>query len=427
MTTMAVSPATSDRKHRYWLAGLLILALSMRLFALALAWGTKSYGDPNNYLGLAQHLLAGDGLSLPLWGSSDPVPTSLFPPLLPLLLAGVGLVAPLNEITLSMVNSLIDGMAALLLARLARQLGAEEAAVPVALLYLAWPSIALMSPLAYKEGLVIALVLATTVALLEQSRRDGYRWAAISGMCAGLLLLTQPALVTYLPILFFALAPQFSTWKRWWAISLVAAAVTLLVMLPWWIRNALVFQQFIPLTTSSGLSLWVGAQPDGGVVWRAPPKSFGVGGEIESNRMAAAAAWGVIENDPLGYLGRCLVKFPGSFFYSNWAVDQLLLAKGQRWPWLIQSTMLRFGPTLIELWAVAMAFIGMFRLRHHPAALLFLACIAQVMLFGIWFEFSERHRLFMTPFVLLLAGVLLSRSGLASQPGRVQAVQAMPS
>ena len=426
MKTMPVSFATSDRNYRHWVTGLLILAVLMRVFALFLAWGTKSYGDPNNYVGLAQNLLAGDGLALPLWGSADPVPTSLFPPVLPLLLAGVGLVAPLNEITLSIVNTSIDCVAALLLARLARQLGAGEIAVPLALAYLVWPSIALMSPLAYKEGLVVVLVLAATVALMEQVRWPGYRWAAISGICAGLLLLTQPALVTFLPILFFALAPQFNGWKRWWSTSLVAAAATLLIMFPWWIRNALVFHTFIPLTTSSGLSLWVGAQPDGGVVWQAPPKNFGAHGELESNRMAAAAAWSIIAAEPLGYLGRCLVKFPGSFFYSNWAVDQLLLAKGQRWPWLIQSTMLRFGPTLIELWAVAMAVIGSFKLRRHPAALLLVACIAQVMLFGIWFEFSERHRLFMTPFILLVGAMLLSNSGRHQTKERMQAAEAIP-
>jgi len=72
--------------------------------------------------------------------------------------------------------------------------------------------------------------------------------------------------------------------------------------------------------------------------------------------------------------------------------------------------LLRFGPTLIELWAVAMAAIGIVRLRHRMTARLLAACVVQVMLFGIWFEFSERHRLFMTPFILLLACELLAGS-----------------
>jgi hypothetical protein len=377
---------------------------------LLLAWGTVPSGDPNNYLQLAQNLLAGDGLSLPRLGGNAPVPTSMYPPALPFLLAAVGLVAPLNALTLCIVNTVIDCIAAMLLARLARLLDAPSAAMPAALAYLLWPSIAFMSPLAYKEGLIVALLLGTVVALLEQARRPGLRWALLSGVCGGILLLTQPGLLTLLPILFVVLARQFKDLRRWWVVSLTAATATLLVLMPWWIRNALIFGQFVPLTSSGGLALWVGAQPGGGVIWQAPPKSWWGLGEMEAARVAAAEAWRTILADPLGYLARCLIKFPRSFFYSNWAVDQLILAKGQRFPWLIESNLLRYGPTLVELWAAALAGVGLVRLRGRPAARLLWACIAQVMLFGIWFEFSERHRLFMTPFVLLISAQLLIMS-----------------
>lgn len=410
MTTEPVKHSGFPIVESPWIAGLLCLAIVIRLFALLLAWGTAPYGDPNNYFQLAQNLLAGEGLSLPRLGSIDPIPTAMYPPALPFLLAAVGLVVPLNALTFAILNTVIDCIAGLLLARLAQLLDAPRAAVPSALIYLLWPSIAFMSPLAYKEGLIVALLLGTVVALLEQSRRPGFRWALLSGACGGALLLTQPGLLTLLPILFLALARRFESWRRWWMVSLTAAAAALLAITPWWIRNALVFGEFVPLTSSSGLALWVGAQPGGGVIWQAPPKSWWGLGELEVAQVAMAEAWRIILADPLAYLARCLAKFPRSFFYSNWAIDQLILAKGQRWPWLIESSLLRFGPTLIELWAVAMAGIGLFRLRRHPAAWLLWACIAQVMLFGIWFEFSERHRLFMTPFLLLVAVQLVGQS-----------------
>lgn len=390
-----------------WIPSLIALAISIRLFALVLAWGTAPYGDPSNYLKLAQNLLAGEGLALPRLGGTVPVPTAMYPPVLPLLLAGVGLVAPLNALTLCIVNTLVDCVAALLLVRLAHLLGAPRAAVPAALAYLLWPSIAFMSPLAYKEGLIVALLLGVIVALLEQAKRPGLRWAALSGTCGGVLLLTQPGLLTLLPILFLVLARQFVNWRRWWVVSLTAATAALVVMMPWWIRNFLLFGQFVPLTSSGGLALWVGASPGGGVIWQAPLESWRAAGEMEAAGLAAAEAWRIIFADPLGYLLRCLIKFPRSFFYSNWAIDQLILAKGQRWHWLIEFNLLRYGPTLIELWAVVMASIGLYRLRGQPIAWLLWACIAQVMLFGIWFEFSERHRLFMTPFLLLVAAQLM--------------------
>lgn len=408
----ALASTDSLRTFRQpWLAGLLCLALLLRLFALFLAWGIEPAGDPENYLLLANSLQAGEGLVLPspVFGPG-PAATALFPPLLPLLLAAVGFVAPLNAVTICLFNTIIDCIAAWLLVRLARLIGVPQIGVPAAVAYLLWPSIALMSPLAYKEGLVIALILGTLVTLFEQASRSGLRWAVASGLCAGALLLTQPALAALLPLLFLAGASKFPNWKRWWQVSIVAAAVAILVMLPWWLRNALVFGTFIPLTSSGGLALWEGAHPSGGVVWKPPPKEWTQLTELAAAQVASAEAWRVILADPMGYLGRCLAKFPSSFFYSNWAVDQLVYAKGQRWPWLGQSTLLRLGPTILELWAVAMAGVGLIRLRNQLAARLLWACIAQVMLFGIWFEFSERHRLFMTPFILLLACQLLLAS-----------------
>ena len=257
--------ADASRRHFAWIAIALGLALAMRLFALYLAAVVQHFGDPYNYIRLANALDAGQGLALPGSAHGPSAPTALFPPVLPLLLAAVGLVAPLTAVTLTIVNTLIDGAAALLLGRLAKQLGRPDLAIPLGLAYLVWPSIAFMAPLAYKEGLVIALLLASLVVLLEQAQRGGLRWALLSGLAGGALILTQPGVAPLLPLAFAALAPCFATRGAWFRASLIAAGVTLLVMLPWWVRNALAFGQFIPFTSSGGLSLWEGAHPGGGM------------------------------------------------------------------------------------------------------------------------------------------------------------------
>ena len=400
--------ADASRRHFAWIAIALGLALAMRLFALYLAAGVQHFGDPYNYIRLANALDAGQGLALPGSAHGPSAPTARFPPVLPLLLAAVGLVAPLTAVTLTIVNTAIDVAAALLLGRLAKQLGRPDLAIPLGLAYLVWPSIAFMAPLAYKEGLVIALLLASLVALLEQAKRGGVRWALLSGLAGGALILTQPGVAPLLPLAFAALAPCFATRGAWFRASLIAAAVTLLVMLPWWARNAVAFGQFIPFTSSGGLSLWVGAHPSGGMQWQLPPPEWGQGGELAAEQSARAAAWQVIAADPLGYLTRCLAKFPTSFFKSNWAIDQLVFAGGQPWPSLARSQLLRFGPTLVELLAAILAVIGLVRFPRSIPARLMWACLAQIMVFAIWFEFSERHRLFMTPFVLIVAATLLT-------------------
>lgn len=399
----------ATRRQLGWIAVALALALVMRIWALWLAGDVSHYGDPLNYIRLATALDRGDGLVTPN-PTGGFAAAALYPPGLPLLLAAVGLVLPLNAVTLTLVNTLIDLAAALLLARVAALLGRRDLGASLALAYLLWPSIAFMAPLAFKEGLVVALLLAMLVALLEQARRPGFRWAAASGLAAGALILTQPGLAPLPALIFLALAGRFENRSRWLAVSACAAAAALAVTLPWWMRNAMIFGAFVPLTTSSGLALWVGAQPDGGMVWKMPPPEWGRAGELGSARLAAAEAWRIIADDPLGYVARCLAKFPKSFFTTNWAIDQLVLAPDAPWAAGAQSKLARVGPTLVELGAALLALCGLFRFPRSAAALLLWACLAHVMLFGIWFEFSERHRLFMAPFVLLMAAIAVTQS-----------------
>lgn len=395
-------------RRSIWIGTALLLALAMRMFALWLAGDATHHGDPLNYLRLAAALKQGHGLALPD-GSGGWNPTGLFPPALPLLLGGVALVFPLTPVTLVVVNTLIDCAAALLLGRLAAQLGRPELSLPLSLAYPLWPSIALMAPLAYKEGLIIALLLAMLVALLEQAKQGGYRWAALSGLAGGAVVLIQPGLAPLLPLLFLVFVKRFGGIRSWLSVSVIAASVALLAMLPWWVRNWAVFGRFIPFTSSGGLALWVGAHPSGGMVWQLPPSEWAAAGELEAGRLAAAEAWRVIAADPAGYIARCLAKFPLSFFQTNWAIDQLLLAPDAPHKSLAQSALLRLGPTLVELGAALLALASLLRSPRSTSALLLWACIAQVMLFSIWFEFSERHRLFMTPFLLILAAMAISR------------------
>ena len=395
------------RRHLWWMV--IALALVMRLFALFLASDVPHFGDPGNYLTLAHALNSGQGLALPAPDGAAWVPTASFPPVLPLLLAGVGSIVPLTAITLCIVNALFDIAAALLLGRLTTQLGRPDLAVPLGLAYLVWPSIALMAPLAYKDGLAIALLLASLVALIEQARRGGWHWAVLSGLCAGALILTQPAIAPFLPLAFLALAPCFDRRGRWFRICLIAAGSAVVVMLPWWARNALTFGHFIPFTTSSGLALWQGAHPSGGMQYQMPPPEWARAGELAGAELARAAAWDIIAADPLCYVQRSLAKFPKKFFMPNWAIDQLVFATGQPWPELARFYWFRMAPTLAEAIVAVVAVAGLVLQPRSLGARLIWASLAQILLFGIWFEFGERHRLFMTPFVLLMAATYLTR------------------
>jgi 4-amino-4-deoxy-L-arabinose transferase-like glycosyltransferase len=378
----------------------LFVALALRLFALAAASGRTPSKDPLLYVDMAHSVLAGHGLVVV---QGPFVARALFPPVYPLLLAAIGTVAPLTPAIIALLNSLIDVGAAFLLYQLARQLDVPRAALPAAIAYLCWPSITLAAPLANKESLSIFLLLAALVCILERANGGGRRWIVSSGVSAGLMVLTQPAIALVLPILFVLLRNRFASRRAWLTASLGAALCALLVLLPWWIRNYLLFDAFVPLTTSTGQALWVGAQPGGGFRWQPFPLVWLGQSELQLNHTAASAAWRIIADDPWAYVQRCLVKLPASFLRPNLSVLNLAFLEPPPWPGVLRSKPVQLVPMLVELVPVALSLVGLVTLCRSLAARLLLGCIAASLLFGIWFEFSERHRLFMTPFLLLLA------------------------
>jgi hypothetical protein len=79
--------------------------------------------------------------------------------------------------------------------------------------------------------------------------------AAVSGLLLGLAVLCRETILYFLPI-----AALWLAWRRRGgrrrAMALLAAAA--LVILPWTVRNCLVFEAFVPVSTAGALNLWQG-------------------------------------------------------------------------------------------------------------------------------------------------------------------------
>lgn len=397
--------ATSVRKpaRGEWIA-FIAVAVALRVASGILAEPRVSPGDSHWYLVLAENLLAGRGLVMdePFMGVAC---RALFPPLYPLLLASWGAVAGFGAPSLLVLSVLIDLAAAAAIVRLADMIGARRAGIAAALVYLIYPSVLFSAPLAQKEGLCSLLVLLLAIGWVRAARRDeaggAWRDALAIGLPAAGLALTQPG-EAMLAMLFGVVLAQGIGMRRLLAIGIPAALVAVAAMLPWWIRNALVFGTFVPLTTSAGYSLWIGNNPDTTGNWLPPPEQLRGLPEIAFGKAAAAIAKDWIIHNPGAFVHTTIAKFLracaiGDFGVARLAamnppisaaIDALLLPAAQ-------------GAHLLLLAGGAAAL----RIRRDPAivtlAALLLACILQLLLFGMWFEFGERHREFLTPFVLL--------------------------
>ncbi len=374
------------------------LAAARGAFAL-LAVARTSTGDANSYLNLAKGLLAGRGFGIyDAWLGS--VWRALYPPLYPLLLAGWGAVAGFSTPAVLALNTLTDCGAAVLLWLLGTRLGSARAGRRAAWLYLVWPSALFSGALAQKESLCAVLVLALALAWVE--RRPGWRGALALGVPAGLLALTQPGEAPLAALFGLVLVGRIGWWPML-AAGLRGGVVALLVLLPWWVRNWAVFHAFVPLTTASAASLWIGNNPQASGNWMPLPEALKGVPEMDYGKRIGAIAVEWIRTHPLGFARLTLAKVARACGIAQFGVTRLV-AMGPPFPRALAAA----------LWPLSLlahlAMLGAAAWKIGPRAggavpftlvLLIAACGLQLLLFGMWFEFGERHREFVTPFLLL--------------------------
>ena len=383
-----------DMPRRRSFAALVALLMAVRIaFALLAVWRTST-GDPNAYLNLAKGLLAGDGLVIyePFFGGPW---RALFPPAYPLLLAGWGALFGFSTPSVLALGTLTDGMTAWLIVVLGTRLGNARAGRRAAWLYLIWPSVLFSAPLAQKESLCTLLVLALALAWVH--RRAGRRGALLLGVPAGLLALTQPGEAPLAALFGTVLVGRIGLWPML-AAGLRGAIVASVVMLPWWIRNALIFHAFVPLTTASGASLWIGNNPDATGNWEPPPPGLKGIPELAYGKRIGAIAVAWITAYPLDFVRLTATKFLRACGIADFGVTRLV-AMGPPFPRMLAAALwpLAHLSHLVLLGGAA------WRMTRVPFTLVLLiaACGLQLLLFGVWFEFGERHREFVTPFLLL--------------------------
>lgn len=397
------------RPHRWeWLV-FAACALALRTGSALLADGRVSPGDSHWYLVIARNLLSGDGLTMfePFMGSET---RALFPPAYPLLLAGWGAVAGFSTLSLTTLSTVIDLAAAGAILLLASAFGARPAGNVAACLYLIWPAQMLDAPLAQKESLatLLALLLAYGWTTADAGKR---RRAIFIGATTALLALTQPGETLLGGLFALAQLPRLGM-RRLFAVGLPALGVAMLVMLPWWIRNYLWFHAFVPLTSGSGYSLWIGNNPAATGNWEEPPRALYGQPELAYSRAAGAIATTWIESHPFDFVHVTIAKFLRACAISEAGIVRLAAMRppiGPRISALLFPS--SYGAHLLLLSASAAALW----VRRDPAMrglmLMVAACVAQLLLFGVWFEFGERHRAFLTPFLLLAIAHWLTSIG----------------
>lgn len=223
------------------------------------------YGDETTYWYAAGNLLEHGTLTRELDGAmfrgeQPAVPTRRLSPGFPVFIAAIRAIG--GDAASVFVANVALSLATLLLMLFAmRELGAARWATVLALLLASlYPGFAYNLDRMLTEQLYVALFTGFAFAALRGMRTDAVGWTAAAAVLLGLAVHVRAQAFPFAAVLAVFLyatlpAPRAHRHLAVLALGLVA------IMLPWWIRNAITFGQWIPLTEAA----------DNPAVWGAVP------------------------------------------------------------------------------------------------------------------------------------------------------------
>jgi hypothetical protein len=234
---------------------------------------------------------------------------------------------------------------------------AERIGLAAGWLIAVYPGLLTSAHLLLSETLFTALVVGSfdfaARALSSARERDSRRWAAGAAIFWGLATLTGGVTLYFTP--FFAAWVGACEWKRegahiglrrprMWPAVVAAVSFCILVsalLAPYALRNWVVFGEFVPLETKSGVNLWLGNSPHTPAdairnVWkvgvREPMLQALPREEVPRDREAYALALGYIRSEPLVFVARMPIKFADFWGFERNLVDAAeTTARGAGW------------------------------------------------------------------------------------------------
>ncbi len=232
--------------------GVLFLGLVVRLAYVLFSYEERWLSDAVEYEIIGRNIAQGDGFCF-----EKGTPTSFRPPLMPLFLAGIYSIFGVQNRTAVYIAQAIVGTGSILLVyliadkftgnKIVAALSSLVACFDCTLVELAGPS--------YTENLFIFLLLGSMYFALCGIEHNSLRAEMASGVFMGLSILTRPIAL-----------PLIAMWGLWLLArrntprNIIHGALfvsfSFLTIIPWTIRNYLVFDDFALVSTNGGYQLW---------------------------------------------------------------------------------------------------------------------------------------------------------------------------
>ena len=337
--------------------------VGLGIFAVAVAsgvyWGTDVVqgGDAPEYRRLAENILEGHGFSLSVGSPYEP--TARRAPGYPLFLALVYTVFGRSDTAVLWAQSMLWGFGCLLLARLVASIFDMRAGVLAAFIVAVHPVLARTAGEVLTESLYTVCMISLMFVFHRSLRTSSVLLLGFAGVLFGAATLIRPLTGAFLLFLWGGVwiwRQHLRSPVRSW---LIMTAVGFLTLLPWTIRNSMVFGHFIPIQgVGAGVNVWLASLPysDQPIVswdeWdKALPRlqekypemrvaaMVGRGDrpehqtvlQLHGERILMRAAIARILGDPLGYLRSRARSYPHLWLYSGGSSSLAEVSFGDAW------------------------------------------------------------------------------------------------
>ncbi len=375
-----------------------LLALTLAGFATRLLWvalepATSPVADETMWL---------------TWGTEVlPSPEVAFSPLrlrfvfhppLYLYFLGVPFAVTGSLAALQFLQCLVGALLVPAVGLVGRSAFSEPAGLVAAGLAAFYPELVWFAAHFWAETLFTTLLWWAIERLIASDARASTLAAGTAGFLWGLAVLTRETVLYFLP-----LAALWLAWRRPGGARRAAllVATTLLVVLPWTLRNKLLFDAFVPVSTAGALNLWQGnARLAREQVYE---EYWAVRGHISKYEHARQRALeAIVERQPLWIVEKLRSELPA--FWAAHAQPIVHVERGAygpvRRPWALAAVALIVVPYLAVL---VLFVIGLAQLPGGRAPALLLAFLAFYVMLHVAAHGYPRYRLPAMPAVFLIA------------------------
>ncbi len=247
-----------------WLAALAAILLVAGGLRIGFAIDPQRPQEPDSigYARIAKNLADGNGFQEGGVRTHLQEPSN-YSPGLPLLVAGLYELTGGPHLELArIVLALIGSLAVLFAFLIANRLSGPGAGIAAAVVVAGYPALLQYQGMLMTEPLAVTLLAGALLAFLwAGDGRGSWAWA-LPGLLLGLLALVRPEYLPFGALLailaLFRARGRGGTWAPGLAAGALLLAAFLLPIVPWTIRNVIVLDRFIPISTGGGKALYVG-------------------------------------------------------------------------------------------------------------------------------------------------------------------------